>query len=216
VAFDHASGSSADGGGLLASDSGTGGKLEVLNSTIAGDTAGANGGGVAIEGTANTLAVDFLFATLDSDLAGNQGGGIYNAETAAGKLQLGNTIVADDSASSAANGPDIFSAGAIADLVLQPGSQTIGHNIIGTTTGYTGLTNGTAGDQLGTDPKLNPIANNGGPTLTNSLQANSPAVDAGTSPSDVTAITTTDQRGVTRPDGGNDNPDVGAFESNLG
>jgi CSLREA domain-containing protein len=212
VAFDHATVSTASGGGLEVSGSGSGEKLEVLNSTIAGDTAGQNGGGVAIEGAGNTLAVDFLFATLDSDSA-TTGGGIFNAETGANLVQLGNTIVADDSA---VTGPDL--SGAFVDLVLQTPTvnDTIGHNIIGTTTGFTGNLSAANGDQLGVDPKLNPIANNGGPTETNSLQAGSPAVDAGKLDADVTAVTTTDQRGVTRPDGGNDNPDIGAFESNLG
>jgi fibronectin-binding autotransporter adhesin len=214
IAFDHA-GNSADGGGILTTGSAiVSGNLEVLDSTIAGNTAGGNGGGVALDGSSNMLVADFLFATLDSNSAGGDGGGIYNAQTGTA-VNLGNTIVADNSAPT---GPDL--SGAFADLVLTSPNvgDTIGHNIIGTTTGYTGLTNGTAGDQLGVNPLLNPIANNGGPTLTNSLQAGSPAVDAGKSDADVQAVTTQDQRGVTRPDGGgaSDNPDIGAFESNLG
>lgn len=57
-----------------------------------------------------------------------------------------------------------------------------------------------------TDPKLLPLANNGGPTLTMALASDSPAIDwipAALAPS-------TDQRGVHRPYGSAS--DVGAFE----
>jgi parallel beta-helix repeat protein len=214
VAFDHATGASADGGGIqTVSLVPGGGTLEVLNSTIAGNTATGNGGGIAIDdGATSTLAADFLFATLAGNTATGSGGGIFNSQTGTA-VQLGNTIVADNSAGT---GPDL--SGLFADKVLNTptAGDIIGHNIIGTTTGFTGLTNGTNGDQLGVNPMLNPLADNGGPTPTQSLQAGSPAVDAGKLDADVQAITTTDQRGVTRPDGGTDNPDVGAFESNLG
>jgi CSLREA domain-containing protein len=207
VAFDHANGSTSDGGGLTVFGNGNNDKLEVLNSTIAGNTATGNGGGVAIDGPLNTMVADFLFATLDSNQAAT-GGGIFNQQPNTA-VNLGDTIVADNSATT---GPDLD--GKFSDTLSGPG--LVGHNLIGSTSGFTGLTNGTNGDQLGTDPKLNPLANNGGPTETNSLQAGSPAVDAGFTNSTVQGITTTDQRGETRPDGGNDNPDIGAFESNLG
>ena len=57
-----------------------------------------------------------------------------------------------------------------------------------------------------TDPKLGPLANHGGPTLTMALLPGSPAIDAG----DTTAAPTTDQRGLPRPYG--QAADIGAFE----
>ncbi|MCW5553323.1 MAG: hypothetical protein KIS67_14330 [Verrucomicrobiae bacterium] len=57
-----------------------------------------------------------------------------------------------------------------------------------------------------TDPKLGPLANNGGPTLTMSLLPGSPAIDAG----DSAAAPPTDQRGVPRPYGAA--ADIGAYE----
>ena len=63
-----------------------------------------------------------------------------------------------------------------------------------------------SGDQLNTDPLLGPLADNGGPTLTQALQPASPAVDAANG-ADCPA---TDQRGVARPQGAG--CDVGAFE----
>lgn len=56
------------------------------------------------------------------------------------------------------------------------------------------------------DPKLDSLADNGGPTMTCALLSGSPAIDAGTE----TGAPTTDQRGVTRPQGSG--VDMGAFE----
>lgn len=57
-----------------------------------------------------------------------------------------------------------------------------------------------------TDPKLGPLADNGGPTLTMALLAGSPAIDAG----DNTSVPLTDQRGVARDFGAV--TDIGAYE----
>ncbi|MBC8003654.1 MAG: hypothetical protein H7X97_13795 [Opitutaceae bacterium] len=57
-----------------------------------------------------------------------------------------------------------------------------------------------------TDPKLLPLANNGGPTRTMALASNSPAIDW----APVGGAPTTDQRGLMRPFGAG--IDLGAFE----
>ncbi|MBK8000975.1 MAG: hypothetical protein IPK15_20255 [Verrucomicrobia bacterium] len=56
---------------------------------------------------------------------------------------------------------------------------------------------------------LDPLADNGGPTLTHALPTNSPAVDAGTSP----GAPDFDQRGLQRLKGSS--VDIGAFESSF-
>lgn len=56
------------------------------------------------------------------------------------------------------------------------------------------------------DPKLGPLADNGGPTLTMALLPGSPAIDAGSA----VGAPATDQRGVARPQG--PGVDIGAFE----
>jgi hypothetical protein len=56
------------------------------------------------------------------------------------------------------------------------------------------------------DPKLGPLANNGGPTLTMALLPGSPAIDAG----NTSLAPATDQRGFPRPAG--PAADIGAFE----
>lgn len=78
----------------------------------------------------------------------------------------------------------------------------LGHNL--SSDGSCAFTD--AGSINNTDPKLGPLANNGGPTLTMALLPTSPAIDAG----DNAAATPTDQRGFPRVVG----PaiDIGAYE----
>ncbi len=59
------------------------------------------------------------------------------------------------------------------------------------------------------DPRLDTLADNGGPTQTMALLTGSPAIDAGNNET----CATTDQRGVTRPQG--EACDIGAYESAL-
>ena len=61
---------------------------------------------------------------------------------------------------------------------------------------------------LGGDPRLGPLADNGGPTATHALLADSPAIDAGDNPSSLA----TDQRGGTYVRVAGAAPDIGAFE----
>jgi large repetitive protein len=95
------------------------------------------------------------------------------------------------------------------------------YNLVGVDTGLTGIFNGTVNNQVGTsaspiDPKLDPLADNGGPTKTHKLLDNSPAIDKG----NAFLGLTTDQRGLQRtvdqPDGTypnvGDATDIGAFE----
>ena len=95
--------------------------------------------------------------------------------------------------------------GAFACAIEGGGAATItsgGSNVIGDGSCNP---NGTT-DQANTDALLEPLADNGGPTLTHALGAGSPAIDA----ADAAACPATDQRGVLRPQGAA--CDVGAFE----
>jgi LPXTG-motif cell wall-anchored protein len=69
-----------------------------------------------------------------------------------------------------------------------------------------------ASDKKNTQPKLGPLANNGGPTKTQLLLSGSPAIDGGVA----TGCPKTDQRGIARPQDGNHDGiaecDIGAVE----
>jgi hypothetical protein len=65
------------------------------------------------------------------------------------------------------------------------------------------------GSSVGVSPRLGPLANNGGPTLTMALLSGSPAID--TVGNNHALFPATDQRGVQRPVGAG--ADVGAYES---
>jgi hypothetical protein len=168
----------------------------ISNSTIANNTAlaAAASGPIAVVGGFSNRGATTI---VDSTIAGNRiaGGAIAiggdniisqaSTGTSLGILRLINTIVADAS-------PNGNCSGTI---------QSGGHNL--DSDGTCGLGAGT--DQSNIDPLLAPLANNGGPTDTRALTANSPAVDAGA------GCAATDQRGVARPAGGA--CDIGAFES---
>jgi hypothetical protein len=81
---------------------------------------------------------------------------------------------------------------------------SLGHNLIGATNGSSGFS--APGDQVGLNPQIGPLANNGGPTPTMPLLPGSPAIDA----ADTAAAPATDQRGAPRPVG--PAADIGAYE----
>ena len=94
----------------------------------------------------------------------------------------------------ATNAPD-FSAPALS-------FSDQGHNLFFSTLGIADGTN--PSDIIGLDPKLGPLANNGGMTKTHALLKHSPAINAG----DDSIAPPTDQRGVKRPQG--PHVDIGA------
>lgn len=130
---------------------------------------------------------------------GNYGGGL---RASAGTLTLANTIVACNSASEAADVSGSFT------------SQ--GFNLVGGTNGSSGL--GALQDLVSTtnnpiNPRLGPLQDNGGPTMTMALLTNSPAIDQGSR-----LPGATDQRGASRPfnflsiPNAADGSDIGAYE----
>lgn len=153
-------------------------ELAIFSSTVSGNAAiGGTGGSGSSQG-----------------LSGNdEGGGVFTSDTGATKLQ--NDLVAGNLSDT---GPDLFG------LFISQGS-----NLIAKGDGGTGLANGVNHDLIGSiaapiDPKLGPLQNNGGPTLTMALLGGSPAIDTGK------GAPAQDQRGVFRLG----LPDIGAFELN--
>jgi hypothetical protein len=160
----------------------SGGTVSILNSTIAGNSQVA-GSGAGSEGAA-IKNVDETTTMRNVTIAGNTGSAAV--DNALGTVEATNTIVS--------NGASGNCTGPIA-------SQ--GHNL--ESADECGFNSAT--DQTGKDPVLGALADNGGPTRTLALLAGSPAIDRG----DPAACPSTDQRGVTRPQG----PicDTGAFEA---
>lgn len=202
-------GSPGDGSGAAngaAGDVGNGGPVGALDFdgsgghtvTLANDTFTGNATGPATTagdpntgGVAGAIGLSLATATLTNlTVAGNSasslGGGIY--ETPLSTVTLRNSIIASNS-SSDGNSCD--------GLAMIDG----GHNIT--------FGNQTAGVCPGAvaDPKLQTLADNGGPTQTMRLSAGSPAIDLVPASS---CAATTDQRGVSRPQGAG--CDAGAYE----
>lgn len=149
--------------------------VSITNSTISGNSisvpAGvtANGGGLNVAGHSGAT---LNFTTVDQNAA-TSGSAVWNSPSSG--LTLANTIISGN--------PSSNCNGLITDN---------GYNLdSGFTCGLTGT-----GDVSGSDPALGPLANNGGPTLTEGPATGSPVIDAA-NPS--CPPPGTDQRGATRP-----------------
>ena len=213
------------GGGIYADAES---RLAVSDSTIAGNTAAGGGGsglGSASGGGAySTNTCAFTNCTIANNTATgsfSSGGGIWSqfslmvfnctvtgnhAEYGGGiggSPTLGNTIVAGNTAATAANGPD-------GSGTFFPESYCIIQNTNGSS-----ISGNMTFALIGIDPLLGPLANNGGATRTCALRAGSPAIDKGKN-----CGPATDQRGAPRPydfpsitnAAGGDGSDIGAVE----
>jgi predicted outer membrane repeat protein len=183
------------GGGLFNRGPGT-----LVNCTFAYNTATATGGAIdnaALGNVFSTLNVTNCTIAVNSANHGS-GGGIVNDP--GNTLNLYNTLVAENIASS--SGPDISGTINIAD-----------HNLIGDGGGSTIVTD-QGGNLIGgngnpvIDPRLGPLANHGGFTKTMALLADSPAIGNADNPK----APSTDQRGHKRVDLSGEVTDIGAFE----
>jgi len=157
--------------------------VTLTNSTVSGNvsSSGAGGGIISI----GTLTV--TNSTISHNIAVFQAGGLFNSS---GTVAIKNSIVANNTATF---GGDCGGGGITSN----------GHNLSSDDScGFTG-----PGDLFNTDPLLDPLQDNGGPTWTHALLTGSPAIDAGSGDCPPPA---TDQRGIARPQGAT--CDIGAFE----
>jgi len=183
------SNNSADSGGAIY----VGRRLVASNSTFFSNTS-ARVGGAIYNGNGK---LDLTNNTFASNAAGDSGGAIYQG---LGKLTLKNTILANSIASENCSG-----TGSIVDR---------GHNLdSGASCGLRSAKKSLSD----TDPRLDPAgpADNGGPTQTIKVQADSPAINAGNqSACNATPIKNRDQRGFARPGAGSASCTIGAYEFN--
>lgn len=161
-----------DGGGM-ASGASTTTSVEMFQVTISGNQAAQSGGGLAAFGS----GVKILLSTIASNVADSDGngsgvgGGIYDISSIAG-MSIDQTILGDNRKFNAAD--DYYKSSVKQlrySLVEKFSSSTVVSGI---------------GNSVGVDPKLAPLADNGGPVfldgsrmLTHTLLAGSPAIDAG-------------------------------------
>ena len=177
-------------------------QVNVIASTLADNTA-ADGGAIVMGGddpddgltmsrstvSGNTGTGDFPVAIVlitpaeldNSTVSNNTGGGLFviNPADVAESIIANNPAGADCVGAVTSSGNNIDSDGSC--------------NFI------------SAGDQSGVDPLLEPLADNGGPTMTHALLAGSPAINAGPAGG---RNTTDDQRGEPQ----NGVRDIGAYE----
>lgn len=180
--------SAPDYGGAIFGD----GDTFISNSTFTGNSANSLGG--AVGGTGTLSIKNSTFSANGSPA----GAGVFSQ----GSLTLLNTIIANST------GTDCESSSITSEknnLIENTGASACG------------LVNGTNGDKIGVDPKLDALANNGGVTQTFALLSGSPAIDAGDNPTCAAdPINNLDQRGSTRPLDGDGNLsvvcDMGAYE----
>ena len=199
-------GDAGDGGeamGVACNHGGTGSpSLSLVNCTFAGNFGRGGVGGLGGDASRDRhIGQDGG----DGGDGGDAYGGIY------GTRSLTNCTVAWNQAigglGGAGGSPSIGERGA--GTAGSPGGNGIAFGV--TDCSGSGLintliaSNSPAGNDTFTDPKLGPLANNGGPTLTMALLPGSPAIDAATS-----GAPATDQRGVPRPVGSFS--DFGAYE----
>jgi CSLREA domain-containing protein len=181
------------GGGGIHNNSGT---LTLTNDTISGNTTYGYGKGSGIQNYDTVRVTNATF--YDNNSYFNDGTYLPSIHNGWGSnFYVRNTVVA--------NSVDRF------NCLSEPESSihSQGNNLEypSTSCGFTGTN-----DIQNQDPRLGPLASNGGPTKTHALLPGSPAIDAGTN----IGCPATDQRGITRPqDGDNDGSatcDIGALE----
>ncbi len=198
-----------------------GSNLTLDGSTLASNVkiSGNNACRVFIVNAGKTVSLDHVDVVNGKNPSSGSynGGGIYNG--ASGILTLGNSTFSGNTTPSYVHSSSIYNAYrlTINNNIFANGSygdcenstyativSAVG-NLIESVSYSCGLTNGIDGNIIGVDPNLGALSDNGGPTQTMALPADSPAINAG----DADTCTAADQRGYARVE----NCDIGAFEN---
>lgn len=207
------------------------GNLVVADSTISANQAGVTdcfystfgiGGGIHVPGASSSVSI------ANSTISGNSAtvvtGGIFTK----GPLTLSNSTIAFNTGAAVSYNAHDYGPGLhVHDTTADLQSSIIANNTFypcggGYLTDLTGLNATITGsnnlimgstvappDSLTADPKLDPLADNGGPTRTHKLQASSPAINHGNDKSGLVF----DQRGAGHARVFEGVADIGAFET---
>ncbi|MBO9663553.1 right-handed parallel beta-helix repeat-containing protein [Dokdonella sp.] len=182
----------------------TGAAAVIENVTVSGNFAQGEqptdgGGGIALTGSArialSTIAYNFAYAfQRDANVAAG-----VQYDSPQGLLFLNGNLLWGNATLSGGNVDLGRDGGGMIEAI---------HNLIGATT--PGAVNrADQGTLLGVDPLLTPLADNGGPTHTHAIAADSPARDAATW---IQYAVDTDQRGFQRRRHDDEVMDLGAYE----
>ena len=186
--------------------------VDIVNSTIANNQARSNAG---IENAGGT--VNITNSTIVNNRGGLGGGGVKSF-LADGSVTITSSIVANNTGTDGT-----FPVG---DLSGEGEFISGGNNLIGNGDDVLGFVDGVNGDLVGSDgddpanpnndtlinPQLGELQNNGGSTETFALLEGSPAIDAGSNPSNLA----TDQRGEGFDRTIGNATDIGAYEVQNG
>jgi beta-glucanase (GH16 family) len=166
------------------------GDATIRNSTISGNTStGWHGGGLFVTDASSTF--EHVTIANNTSPGGTAGGMFVGTFGAPVDVTWSSSVVAGNSGDQCV----VFGGGAA--VLTSTGGNVVADASCGAAVGN---------DQHGVDALLEPLADNGGPTLTHQLGAGSPAVDAATG-----STQSVDQRGVSRPAGAA--RDAGAVEA---
>lgn len=188
----------AFGAGMWLNGTGATTPITLLNSTVSGNNATASdNGGIFLYGGGQTARIansTIAFNTTHFTTYLKYGAGLRSIQTT---IDLESNIIAGNTNDSG--------GGPINDDVDGSSSVTLigANNLIG----YASIS--PPADTISADPKLLPLANNGGTTSTHALSLISPAIDAGNNNAGVSA----DQRGSGFPRTIGDQTDIGAIEA---
>jgi subtilisin family serine protease len=165
------------------------GSLNIQESTVSGNTAGTGGGIHNYFGSA-TIA--------RSTISGNSSGMWSFGNSGYAQTNVNNSIISGNT------GGDVVRHGNFTNTFISGGFNIVGS---GTASGAFNQT----GDQVGVDPLLGSLGNNGGPTPTYTLLPGSPAINRG-NPA-IVSPPASDQRGTGFPRIRGGVIDIGAVES---
>ena len=193
------------GGGIL-----NVGTMTITCSTISGNSA-SSGGGILNEGT-----MTITNSTISENSSFEGGGGIFNDDSSTVNILnctlSGNTTLTGSGGSIFNNGGTVQLSSSIVANTPSGGDCSGGITSLGFNLASDGSCNLNAtGDLANTNPELAPLQLNApGTTETQALCSGSPAIDAG---DPMCPPPSTDQRGVTRPQG--TRCDIGAYEGSA-